>query len=102
MITEIFMIKNDWNFCDQILQSVVALLWYGKKRVTTLELLVTSWKLKSKSGNSKVRVQIHELRVQIHELRVQIHELRVQIHKLRAQIHEFKNNLINENLRKQP
>ena len=35
-------------------------MWYGKTRVT-------SWKLKSTSWNSKVRVQIiHELRVQIH------------------------------------
>ena len=42
------------------------------------ELQVTSWKLKSMSGNSKVRVQIRELPVWIHALRVWIHELRVQ------------------------
>ena len=50
------------------------------------EFRVTSWKLKSASENSKVRVQICELRVQIHDLRVQIYELQVQIHEFR----EFK------------
>ena len=30
-------------------------------RVASYELLVTNWKLKSKSWNSDVRVQIHEL-----------------------------------------
>ena len=79
-------------------------------RVASCELLVTCWKLKSASWDSKVWVQIHELqvqlyefrlqmhklRVQIHELRVEIYELRVQIHELRFQIHKFKNHLINE------
>ena len=51
-----------------------------------------SWKLKSTSWNSKVRVQIYESWVQIHELRVQIHELRVEIRELRGQIHEFKDH----------
>ena len=73
-------------------------------RVTSLELQDTSysWKLKSTSRNSNVRVQIHELLVQLHELRLQIHELRVQIHELRVKTHEFKNHLINENSSKQP
>ena len=39
------------------------------------ELLVRSWKLKSTSWNSEVRVHIHQFWVQIYELRVQIHEL---------------------------
>ena len=43
-----------------------------KTRVTSSELLVMSWKLKSTSWNSKVWVQIHELRVAIRKLRVQI------------------------------
>ena len=82
---------------------------YGKTRVA-------SWKLKSTSSNSRVRVQIHEFRVQNHELQVQIHELRVQnhelqvrlykfwvpIHESRVQIHTFKNQWINENSSKQP
>ena len=35
--------------------------WYVKTRVASYELLVTSWKLKSTSWNSKVWVQTHEI-----------------------------------------
>ena len=34
-----------------------------KLRATSYELLVTNWKLQSRSWNLKVQVQIHELRV---------------------------------------
>ena len=48
-------------------------LWYGTTRVKSYEFKVekTSSKLKSKSWNSKLRVQIHKLWVQTHELRVE-------------------------------
>ena len=78
--------------------------WYGKTRVTSHELPVTSDKLKAcqkqklkfNSANWNPQFQIHELRIQQYELRVQIHELRAHTHELPVQVHEFKNHIVNE------
>ena len=69
-----FHLQNNYDmiFCmlsDKIpnkrLAKVAAVERYGKTRAASYELLVTSWKLKSMSWNSKVRVQIHEFKNQL-------------------------------------